>query len=830
MLTQMILSAQSLLVAAPRASADYVVANDAEWNAVFANTAATLAGKIVEIVGDNFTQREITDKDIWAAGGRLTIRGANQAAKLPSVILNGVVRGIDFAALNFQMKGWPASWAACVIFNNGTFGKLRFLNGTSFRHGYGTSLVDFDTDADLPEYERVSNVRTATTTSQTFPLTWKSAAAPSGWIEFFNRGTSSVRVAVGGSGVVATGTSQLVASGARARLQTGISPGTSTHFAVLATSGTSEVNARTEIGLSAYLSAAFQQTGAAIIEDIELRGCVFRDLDNGLKGLRPRVSLVAMDCDFDRIYQDIISLAPDSSATSYFLRNIESLPFSRSGIAEDLQGDARDPHGDQCQLFSNSGTGAIGPVFYAGNRIRLTPRRPGAQSQGIFWSDNDVDPCFDNLYIISTMQTGGATRAISIGEAGTPFKTRNAFIYGATLIDGRDPSATGPTLTIDHDGDGSVYVGKCLAPAMIATDAPLLLDGNLAGVTPAILPTITNLSAANDRASIDAAMTTVGVGAGIGAAATGNAIDWETSDHTAVIRWDVLPSGAHWNTIAGQPISTLITLPLRKILNRRAGQTVSVGAGTEWRKVAADGTTELQSWTTASGTIEPDQFIQIRGMTAVVSAATSTLTVTINGFQQTVTTVTSDTPATPLIQPALLGYFVDQANVPPAVNRMTFRGWFRFAGSVPNTVKPFAQASTGCDLIVLSTGALNATVEDGAGLAVLLNAQVAPPGTIKANIGQRIVFDVNQVTKEVRLTVDNATFVTPFAVPGNGTFQSNRQASFLASATGLTALPSGTQFGDLSLDYNGVTYKTISNLAALANADPWKAGTGVFTN
>jgi len=63
------------------------------------------------------------------------------------------------------MTGWPKSHNACVVFGTGTFGKLRFLNGTTFRHGYGGGLTDFDTDADLPEYERIDNVETATTTS-----------------------------------------------------------------------------------------------------------------------------------------------------------------------------------------------------------------------------------------------------------------------------------------------------------------------------------------------------------------------------------------------------------------------------------------------------------------------------------------------------------------------------------------------------------------------------------------------------------------------------------------------------------------------------------------
>ncbi|MDZ4099260.1 MAG: hypothetical protein U1E13_11285, partial [Methylophilaceae bacterium] len=171
MIAGMIIARQQLLSGTtPLPSADFIVTSDAEWDAVFANDAATLAGKTVEVVGSNFTLRNITNRDM--SGNPLTIRSANASASLPSLSLTGTVRGITFSGLSLQMTGWPKAYGSCFRFNGGTFGGIRFINGTSFRHGYGAGLTNIDTAADLPEYERIDNVRTATTTSAAYPLTW----------------------------------------------------------------------------------------------------------------------------------------------------------------------------------------------------------------------------------------------------------------------------------------------------------------------------------------------------------------------------------------------------------------------------------------------------------------------------------------------------------------------------------------------------------------------------------------------------------------------------------------------------------------------------------
>lgn len=832
MLGRMISGSHALLAqGALSGAANYIVTTDAEWDAVFAKTARTLKNRIIEIAAppSAFSQLSITDKDIAAVGGRLTIRSANPQCGLPSIVLNGTVRGIDFAGLNFQMTGWPKAYGACLIFNNGTFGNLRFLNGTSFRHGYGASLSDFDTAAQLAEYDRIDNVRTATTTSSTHVLTWKDQSMADGWIEFFNRGANAVQVAVGGPGVTATAASLTCPAGGDIRI-TGLKPSTDTHFAVFSSAGTSEVNARTEIGLAAYLAAPFGASGRAVVEDIEIRNCLFRDLASGVKGINP-FSAIIMDNDFDRIYQDVISLSARNGGFLYILRNLECLSFCRSGIAENLNGDARDPHGDNFQMFGG-GEFTIGPVYYAGNRIRVGAKRPGVSNQGIFVSDNDIAPSYSHLFIISTMQVGGAPRAVSIGEAGYP--VRDLMVYGATIVDWRNAASGFPTLTIFTDEEGSTYAGSVIVPAKAYPSAGVPSeDGFLrlqdAGSRTAVFPHLGNLPAAVTRAEIEAAITPAAEGAGLGAVATGNAIDWTTTDHAAVIRWENVPSGADWKNLTNQASNALIELPQRKILNRRAGQGVTVGPGTEWRSFAADGITQIRPWTSNAGTIEPDQFIQIRHNSGE-GGSTVTASVTINGFAQNVDILAANTPPTYLVMPAPSAFFGATVNPPAALTRVTFRGKFFWpAGTLTNSQKPFAQLSLGCDLETFGNG-FRISVEDGNQAAMFNSAPTRHIGSWVAGAWLDIVFDVDQVLRTVRLTVNGVTEVYPFDNTGNGVFNTVRRFSFLAVQSGANALATTVRAADLSIDYNGVRHKTIGNAANLANADAWKLGTGSFTN
>ena len=178
-------------------------------------------------------------------------------------------------------------------------------------------------------------------------------------------------------------------------------------------------------------------------------------------------------------------------------------------------------------------------------------------------------------------------------------------------------------------------------------------------------------------------------------------------------------------------------------------------------------------------------------------------------------------------------YFVAPANVPGGTTRITFRGEFRLPALPPSTNPNFAflfsQESNGCDLTVNTNGAMAVTIEDSAGARVINDVLVRPNGFFQINTDYAVVFDVNHSSQLATVTINGVDYVVAFSTPGTGSFQNTRELSFLAGTAGQSLLPVGTRARNLSVDYNGVRHKTISNIGSEANADAWRQG-GSFTN
>jgi hypothetical protein len=227
--------------------ADYVVENDAQWATVFANSDATLAGKIIDITG-GLSARSITSRTFATAP---VIRGAG--GEIPSIVVDRVTN-LTFSGVTFQHRSWPTT-APIVSFGTAGASFNITFQGSLIRHGYGPTQADFDTSFDYPEYTRVNNVGTATTTSSRIALSWQDPAAVAARIYVFNRGAATIYVNAGNSSVTATTGNQSVAPGAFGTIT--VNPSTTTHIAAISASGSIEYNARTEIGLTYYLANAF---------------------------------------------------------------------------------------------------------------------------------------------------------------------------------------------------------------------------------------------------------------------------------------------------------------------------------------------------------------------------------------------------------------------------------------------------------------------------------------------------------------------------------------------------------------------------------------------
>jgi hypothetical protein len=804
----------------PPVPADYIITSDAEWTTLMSNSAATLSGKIAEIqgaLGDTLlANKSFTTPFVVRGGVGGSVRRMQFTGPLTNVTIDGLMH---------QMTGWPKTHDSTVYFNSGSFSGFEFKNST-YRHGYGAGLANFDQTANLSENVRVDNVRTATTTSVTTALTWQDPARTGGFIEFFNRGAQTVYFATGGAGVIATVGSTAVPAGTKVRSAT-LNPTTATHIAVLAASGTVEVNARAEIGLIEYCANAFGASGAADLSDIIITNCEIQDMNNGFKGIPPATSLaVLMDCRTRRVFQDQSAIAIKPGASGYILRNSFGRPFSRSGIAENLNGDARDPHGDIGQSFGD-GTGTIGPLFYAGNRMYMEPIRAGATAQGWFISDNDFSPSYDGVFSISDMLLAGSPNGINTGEPSFP--ASGVMVYGATVVDPRDITVQTRMRLEDITAGQHAYVGKSVSVGQLGVaiyDQSLDLTGITDPAT--VFADLTAAQTATSRAALEAALTTVGPAAGMGATATANVIDWTTTDYASVIKWDLIPSGVEWTNLTAQAINTMITLPLRRVLNRLATQAVVPGVGVEWRSVATNGVTEVQAWTTGTGSIAKDQFIQIRKQSSVTGLTAVDFAVTINGFTQTTSVKTAAAvPAVFHTQSGTGPYFKDPANVPASTTRMEFKANIYPIALPGASVKLFTQESAGVELEMMTTGAFRLNVEDGAGTTVV--AVTLGSANYSLNQWQEILLDVDQVAGTASLTVNGDSAGSWSWTPtGSAFFQTTREISFLGTTAGLNTTPVNWQveFAECYFTTSGsrTLRKRVSGDATAVNADAWKLG------
>jgi hypothetical protein len=171
------------------------------------------------------------------------------------------------------------------------------------------------------------------------------------------------------------------------------------------------------------------------------------------------------------------------------------------------------------------------------------------------------------------------------------------------------------------------------------------------------------------------------------------------------------------------------------------------------------------------------------------------------------------------------GRFAATANVPPGTSRITFRGkWYWPTGTLAINQKIFSILSLGGDLETHLNNDFRIAVEDGTGAAVIPGSTYAGFGGLVENQWFDIVFDIDQVAQVVLLTINGNLYTVPFATGGNGVFQSSRPVGFFAVSNGTNAAAPGVRGSDLSVEYDGVLHKAISNDPAVANLDPWKLG------
>ncbi len=807
---------------------DYLITNDTTWNSVFGLGPVTLSGKTIGISGEVSARTLST----FNPAAQVTLLGLS-GCSIPQLTLANVSK-LTCKNVLFQHKAWPRAATEIVRLNSGTFDDLVF-DGCTFRHGYGPTNLDLDPLASYPEYNRIDNVTNATTTSTRIALTFQDPTATDAFVEFFNRGSANVYFKLGDANVVATASDTLAAPSTEPTRSISFNPQTTTHIAVISVSGTQQINARTEIGLTEYLTAAFASSGGLTVGDVTIKNCLFTDLNNAAKGIgtqTPGSTYILMDCETRRVYQDQSAISGGPGVTYFILRNIFEMPIARSGRAENLSGDARDPHGDLMQSFG-TGAGAIGPVYSAGNMVRIPPRRSGAVAQGMFYSDNDTNPNYDRIFSIADNLSGGATRGISIGEASGGYYHRRGLIFGATVFDTTNLSNNNAGIQAQASSDEELAIIDTVTANITSTgQAAPLQSGNVllpsTAVPASCFPNIGTLSSASTRTQLNTAFTTAAEAANKGAVAKATAIDWTTFDHTAVIKWENVHPGVTWTNQADVQLNTLVTFPLRRILNERANQTVVPTAGVEWRAVGTDKTTEVQAWTNLSGTIQPNQYIQYRAYSSPLPSTTVSPGLTINGFlcNANITTIAAFAARAVYFDGAT--YWRNQSVTGlTGSSQGTLSVWFRHQGATVtgrNTISAYIGGTLAFAMSTTSSNRMTFRLnQDGTGT----DTWTTPSNTIMGDTWYHALWSWNWALSRFQVYINNVAQNTSAYLFSGATKFDLDGAGLTQHGIACVVSPGSFWVGDIGHLY--VNFETSLDLSVQANREKFALG-GVPVN
>lgn len=166
-------------------------------------------------------------------------------------------------------------------------------------------------------------------------------------------------------------------------------------------------------------------------------------------------------------------------------------------------------------------------------------------------------------------------------------------------------------------------------------------------------------------------------------------------------------------------------------------------------------------------------------------------------------------------------YFVSTSNVPAGTTKITFKAKMYFGTYQMNQPYLFTQVSSGCDLRFTAQGNYWLVAEDSAGTNIMsFQSSIKPP----QNTWATIEYWVDQTAGIAKVIVDGVDVLVRTPTAG-GTFQTNRQVTFLGTSGG-SGLMNNTQFEYFEVYYNDVLHKRIDASSGIANinSDFWKRG------
>lgn len=798
---------------------DYYVSSDAEWASVFANSDATLSGKTIGVIGSNFSRRTLAPRNFSST---TRIRSVDANAKLPGIDLSPC-NNLCFDNLNMQYPNWPKADPGIIRFLNGNHNNFQMIGG-NYRHGYGPTHQDFIRDFLYPEMVPGKHNLTATTTSQTFPLLWQTTGQ-GGEIVFFNDGSSDVFARLVDLPTdVATSTDVRCPAGQMTRFSQGTKP----YIALLAESGSVPCFVRADVGLGKFITSLFFSEGGANLVNPKMIGVNTFDLAEAFRNMHLLGECVFMDLNIRRTYSDIFAAGfPDNDTSSlYWLRNTYDIPFALAGITTRIN-DAGDPHGDEFQLYNGAFVGRR--IYCAGNVSIVGNVRPGVSNQGKFLQNNS----YEDMYVIGDIMMGGNKRGISVSG---PSKWLVA--YGCTISSWE--LFPGGSDIIMASASGDSYVARNLASAF-PVSSQVGVEQNV-GVPynniKSVFPNWDNLRAANTRIEMEAAVAAGGPATGIGApVVSSEVVNFTTTDHTQVIRWNVCPAFIEWPDTSFLDINTVFTSDIRKVKGPFGTLPITAIAGTEYRVLADQlGTTVVTNWTSSPGTVDRGQFVQIRGTTSSFYQTSKPLSISINGFSISMNMVTKAADPVAFWTSSAAGPGFVDTTATMAGNNGDFTIAFKLRIPVSTASCTLAQMTAPTfTLELMSGGSLRQTMRDNGNTSNIISSKtVAGAGSILTGLWHDIVVSVSLSQHIYRLWINGVLKqdITDLANVQN-IFPTSRVLNLMQTVAWggrLTGNVASLKFWKNLFTSDGTLpisapYKTIEGDANYINtSEPWKAG------
>jgi hypothetical protein len=820
-------------------SADYVVTSVAEWDTTMALGGATLSGKVVEIQGSitDVTMANIT------CSPPVTIRGATGSSLRRMVVNN--ISGVRFVNVSHQMTGWPAVHREMTDIQ-GTITNVRWI-GCNWRHGYGPNQDDFLVEAYYPEYERIDNVINATTINTTVELQYQDTfenIPRDAWIEFFNRGSVPVHYAIGGSNVVATTSSPVAPANARTRITWPIAnTDRPSHIAVITASGESQVNARTEIGLAVYMCDAFKKGNSnANLNNVWWVGCRFEGVDSPLKAPGTPTGRVVVDrCIMGPFYTDAVAfsgLTDNPAIDIWMTRNYLIQSAGKAGINEGDTGHARDVHTDNViQIYQpNNAAVSQARIRVVGNLYQPGPVRPLTTAQGI-WLCPPVTsggPTYlDDVLIISNVMPFGSVNQIGMGRSGNQCLVRNAIVLNNTIV-GRDDLLGGKIFSIQNTSGVFHTLIRNNVARTIDRVVDVVQENNLlwtAGTLGNIFanPEARLVTSGTPEAYADG-LALLPQHAGIGFRS--DLVDWSAEDGPDCINWHLIDPGVRWRNELGVEKSTLITSDWRRAIGGPSTMTIAPLAGCEYRIANNSAGSGASAWTTASGTLNRGEWVQIRGTSSSNDLTTLPFGATING-QSISFAVKTVGPFFTLNGDMGFKDPAGSASLTGAGGRLTMEFVLQSSSSRAFTMYQHGVQTVTFD--VSSNDTIRIAIRDSAGVQVLgQSSVVSANGAYLINALNTILASVDLPGRKFRCWRNGDLILDLDLLENTGAFPSTSVANMLQTNAG-GSRHIGQVYG-LKL-WKGVVsedgdpptatpYFEMPGDAATANASPWKQGTG----